>query len=568
MRRPGVFEAIREANLAAGFAIGRGSRRLTALVMPIRLKTPTRLLIAPQDLRSSDATIAADIFAGHLTFAGRRIEADTRSPFEVTPPNEAFARELHGFAWLRHARAAESDAAREAARGLMRSWLATTGRSVSGPACAPVVIARRVIAWITQSPLLLEGADEAFYRLFIKALHRQAGLLLKARRLGVAPRETLPTLLALSYYALSTDRSERLSTATVALLLQALRAEILPDGGHISRNPQALVDTLLDLLPLQQAFAARSLKLPAEIPASIARMIEMLRLLRHQDGALGLFNGMGLTEASQLAALLAYGSAKAWPLSDASYSGYQRMSAGNTVLLVDAGRMPPARWSSEAHAGCLSFELSSGGARFVVNCGRPPEGEDMARHLARSTAAHSTLVIADTSSCRFVRRTGGPLAGRMSQGPRNVTYGREASEGGEMLVARHDGYERAFGLLHQRSLFLTGDGTRIEGRDQLLPVESRRRVKARKLKTASSSPFALRFHLHPAVRATLAEDRRSIRLKAGDANWLFEADAQTLAIEDSIFFATRQGRQRSLQIVIEGLASAGLTLNWSFALAH
>ena len=533
--------------------------------MPLRLELPTRLLIAPQDLRSANATIAADIFAGHLTFAGRRIEAAGRSPFEVPPPSPAFARELHGFSWLRHARAAESEEARAKARALVEDWMALFGRTNAGPAAASLVLARRIIAWITQSPLLLEGAEEAFYRAYVKSLHRQAGLLLKARRVGVASRENLPTLLALVYYALATDRNERLCTATIEALLLALRTEFLPDGGSVGRNPQTLIDTLLDLLPLQQAFAARNLKLPVEIPNAIGRMIDMLRLLRHRDGALGQFNGMGMSEASQLASLLAYGNNRVRPLSDASYSGYQRLGAGNAVVLIDAGRIPPSRWSTEAHAGCLSFEFSSGASRIVANCGSPREGEDIARHLARSTAAHSTLVIADTSSCTFVRRMGGPLAGRMIRGPRNVTYGREPSDGGEMLIARHDGYERSFGLVHQRSLWLASDGAQLEGQDMLLAPEAGRRGARRSPK--APLPFSLRFHLHPAVRATLGEDRRSVRLKVGaEPDWLFEAGTQTILVEDSIFFATRQGRQRSLQLVIEGLASPGVALDWSFSI--
>ena len=534
--------------------------------MPIRLPTPTRLLIAPQDLRSSDPTIASDIFAGRLTFAGRHIDVADQALFAVQPPSEAFVRELHGFGWLRHARSAETDAARRAARKLVGDWIAFSGRVSTGPAFEPRVMSRRIIALITQSPLLLEDADEAFYRLFIRSLHRQAGLILKVRRIGAAPRDNLPTLLGLSYYALSADRSERLSAATIDQLLVALRMEILPDGGHVSRSPQMLVEILLDLLPLQQAFTARNIKLPPEIPASIGRMIEMLRLLRHQDGALGQFNGMGLTEASELAALLAYGSVKAWPLVDASYSGYQRLEAAGAVVLVDAGRMPPARWSSDAHAGCLSFELSAGNARIVTNCGSPREGDALSRQLARTTAAHSTLVLSDTSSCRFVRRSNGPLAGRMMEGPRLVTYGREPSEGGEMLIARHDGYARPFGLIHQRSLWLASDGMRLEGQDLLLQDEPARRGIAKRRRPPKALTFAVRFHLHPSVRAILAEGGASVRLDAGSGGtWQFEAGSHGISVEDDIFFATRQGRRRSTQVVIEGVAAAGLAIDWSFA---
>ena len=39
---------------------------------------PTRLLFAPQDLRTGDPTVAQDIYAGYFVFAGRAVQAGGR----------------------------------------------------------------------------------------------------------------------------------------------------------------------------------------------------------------------------------------------------------------------------------------------------------------------------------------------------------------------------------------------------------------------------------------------------------------------------------------------------------
>ena len=564
-RRRSVFETIRIAHATAGTAVSRSGRRLATLVAPVRLAVPTRLLIAPQDLRSSDATIAQDIFAGRLTFAGRHVETGGRSPFDITPPSYAFAEELHGFGWLRHARAAETDAARSKAREMVADWIDLYGRVSGGFSMQPAVLLRRLISWTTHSPLLLEDADETFYRNFVKSLHRQAAILLKERRIGVSPLENLPSLLGLAYYALCTDRSEKLGASVQSQLAASLEGEILPDGGHVSRNPQILIDLLFDLLPLQQAFSARNLKVPQEIPAAIARMIRMLRLLRHQDGALALFNGMGVTEASQLATLLAYGSSRTPLQTDASYSGYQRLEIGSAAAIVDAGRIPPSKWSAAAHAGCLSLEFSAKGIRIFVNCGAPHAGQQAARQLVRSTAAHSTLTLADSSSCSFlsVGKNKASVASRILSGPRQVTYGHELTEGGDTLIARHDGYQKRFGLQHQRSLWLGEDGNRLEGQDMLLGVTPGR-LRLRRKSASEPVPFALRFHLHPSIRSELQEDRKSVLLQAGGRDrWQFEAGGLLIDLEDSVFFATRQGQQSTVQIVVAGLGGSGATIDWS-----
>ena len=85
--------------------------------------TPERLVIAPQDIRTTDPTIAADIYAGLYAFAGKMVETGGRSPFDMPPPSPEWTRALHGFSWLRHLRAAENALARQNARALVADWI-------------------------------------------------------------------------------------------------------------------------------------------------------------------------------------------------------------------------------------------------------------------------------------------------------------------------------------------------------------------------------------------------------------------------------------------------------------
>jgi uncharacterized heparinase superfamily protein len=78
-----------------------------------------RLVIAPQDLRTADATRASEIYAGRFAFAGKVVICDRRSPFEMTPPSDEWAVILLSFSWLRHLRAADSAITRANARSLI-----------------------------------------------------------------------------------------------------------------------------------------------------------------------------------------------------------------------------------------------------------------------------------------------------------------------------------------------------------------------------------------------------------------------------------------------------------------
>lgn len=550
-------EAARLASLVATHALrgALGRLYLTRLYRwRFRGGAAERLIIAPQDLRTADPTLAAEIYAGRFTFCGQIVETGGMSPFDLVPPSAAWAHELHGFSWLRHLRASETILSRSNARALVMDWVAAS-RKWRAAAWTPEVVARRILSWISHSPIVLDGADYASYRRFMRSLGAQTRYL---RRAAADTREGMPRLvaaIALTAAGLAMADQGRSLRQSARWLDDELKRQILADGCHIGRNPRLIIELLLDLLPLKQTFAARGLEPPPALVNAVDRMMPMLRFFRHGDGSFALFNGMGATPADALATLLSYDETRGRPVASASHAGYQRIEAAGTLAIVDTGRAPPPGLSEEAHAGCLSFELSSGAARIVVNCGAPaPEAAPRWRALARTTAAHSTLTLEDTSSCRFV--SGGGLARLIGtpilSGPEKVANERRREDGAVALAASHDFYMRGFGVIHARLLRLADDGATLEGQDSLLGLPGER------------DGYALRFHLHPGVEAELEADGR-VRLALGNGEvWRFAVEGGGAAIEESVYLAGREGPRASLQIVVEGRIRARPRLAWRF----
>jgi len=520
-----------------------------------------RLIIAPQDLRTSDATRAAEIYAGRFAFAGKVVICDSRSPFDIIPPSDEWAVGLLGFGWLRHLRAADSGITRANARALVDEWITLQG-SWHATAWRPDILSRRVLSWLCQSPLLLNDADVRFYRRFMRSLSRQVRAL---RRTAHKAREGVPqlqALIALSYVSLCMAGQSRHLKKTARRLVDELERQILPDGGHISRNPDALIEILLDLLPLRQAFSSRNVAPPPALLNAVDRMMPMLRFFRHGDGNFAHFNGMGATPPDLLATVLAYDDARGAPLSAAPHSGYQRIEAAGMVLLMDTGRPPPMALSQEAHAGCLSFELSWKTQRIVVNCGIPSTSRETWRQVARATAAHSTVTFNDTSSCRFLESGslkqlvfGAPIIG----GLKNVRVTRDDRPDSVLLNASHDGYADRFYVIHHRSVMLATDGSRVDGEDSFELADPNR------LPDSESDEFAVRFHLHPSVRANRLTDGHGVMLLMPNRDvWNFNALENPVEIEESVYLAGADGPRRTVQIVIYGRARKGPTVRWSF----
>ncbi|VAW12913.1 Heparinase II/III-like, partial [hydrothermal vent metagenome] len=338
-------------------------------------------------------------------------------------------------------------------------------------------------------------------------------------------------------------------------LAQELGRQVLPDGGHISRNPGAILELLLDLLPLRQTYLSRDIAPPAEVIGAIDRMLPMVRFFRHGDGDFALFNGMGRTPTGAVSSVLAYDDTLGRHAEQAPHSGYQRLEAGTTLVLMDAGPPPPASVSSKAHAGCLSFELSSGNQRIITNCGTSPALRDEWRHAARLTAAHSTLTVENVSSARFLGPSrgqsalGAPIVG----GPKAVNVTRESLDKGISVEARHDGY-RKLGIVHTRRLILSADGNELAGRDRLTRSSTM---------FSRTRAYAIRFHIHPNIEAQIDRDGRTVALSLpNNERWSFSTIGATPRLEESVFLADPKGARGTSQIVITGQFGNEAVVNW------
>jgi uncharacterized heparinase superfamily protein len=513
-----------------------------------------QLLLAPQELRTADPSFATELYNGHFGLAGKLAEVDTESPFEIDPPSEGWARELYGFGWLRHLRAAGSELSREQAKVLVNDFIALK-RSLPGLAWQPEIVGRRVISWLSNSVLVLDSGEPQAYETFLRALSSQLRYLSASYRDAPDGVPRLVSLMALVYAGLCIAEQQAVVERYTRPLCKELERQILPDGGHISRNPEALVELLLDLLPLKQCFVARDRPPPKELTDAIERIMPMLRFFRTCDGTLTRFNGAGPTPTDALATALAYDDVKGAPVRYAANSAYARLECGSTLFICDIGPTPAASLSMTAHAGFLSFEMSSGNAPMIVNCGTPSVDHDEWRPFSRSTPAHSTLTFEDVSSGEFgTSGTNGalPTVDAPLLGPANAqaTLSDQVDSTDNIRIrGSHDGYLERFGVTHARQMLIAPNGLLISAEDKLSAPQGLKSPDENLI----AGDYAVRFHLHPSVRAELGSDGQSVelRLKNGEA-WRITSNAPETTLEQSFFLADARGPQPTSQVVLGG----------------
>lgn len=540
--------------------IWRRLRQIVSYIVRNPLSTsnqnPTRLVLAPVDLRQADIFVASEIIAGRFPLAGTVLETEGRNPFlegSVSPP---FDQKLHAFRWLRHLRASSDQRAGDRAKQLTDEWMASYLKRMSGSEWEFETVTQRLIAFLSHSPIILEKADQDFYQRFLFCIAQHVRYLRRVIPAAERNSARLKARIALAMASICLPSSKTYIRSISAELESELGKQILPDGGHISRNPLVLLDLLADLLPLRQTYLNLDHALPKNLLPVMDQMFAALRFFRHSSGDIALFNGSNYVSANYLMSILQNDEKTKENSPNLDDSGYARLDAARSVVLSDVGSAPKGELSKYAHAGCLSFEFSSGANRLIVNSGFPTFKQKEFGKFSRLTAAHSTLIVDDTSSARI---SSSSLAGPIFiHEPNVITFEKEVDNGQTGFTASHDGYAKDFNIIHQRQLRLKDDGSLFSGLDTIEPA---------KAGDIPNTPITIRFHIHPSVDVGQSENGMIFLTTKDGERWAFTSTVKAV-VEKDIFFSGLLGSVNSQQITLSFETGRDRKAAWIFKALH
>lgn len=549
-----------DKGLSLGDRVANAITRLTwrTPLHALRLKGrfPLKLLGVPADPVPGDARAGTAIRAGHFLHRGLKLPLGDLD-FAALTVAPTFADYLHSFAWLRDLAATGSRAdSTPIAEAVVRHWLGTHGETVSEPAWKADNTAWRILFWASHAPLILSSSDLVYRSAVLNHLARAA------RHLDRVADKTRPgtgqmvAWVGIVAASLLMPGGEPRQVFGEAGLRKVLETSFYADGGNISRSPQAQLDAIMALSMLVKIYDMRRMEVPPFIQEVLARAVPALLGLVHSDGGMGSWQGSGATTAAYVQAIVDASGVRTRPLKQARDWGYQRLVANKVVLLADAAPPPIARVTEAGCASTLAFELSDGAERIVVNCGGAALTgatipADLARGL-RTTAAHSTLILADSNSTAILAN------GSLGKGVTEVELDRRETPQGSRLEMSHDGYARRHGLIHRRLLILSPNGRELRGEDLLLPAPRTRRK--------GDKGFALRFHLGRHISASLTADKLGALLRInGGPLWQFRTSEGGLDIEQSLWVDGEGRPHPTEQLVVTGVAPAGgASIGWIF----
>ncbi|HLB42243.1 MAG TPA: alginate lyase family protein [Gammaproteobacteria bacterium] len=337
------------------------------------------------------------------------------------------------------------------------------------------------------------------------------------------------------------------------LFRQELSEQILADGGHFELSPMYHSIILEDLLDVINIFKTYEQTLPTEWPQICEKMFFWLENMCHLDNEIAFFNDATLGVAPILHQLRDYLQRLKLLLPDRiavhhhnnttmNYlpnSGYCRMQHNKILLLADVANIGAAYQPGHGHADTLSFELSIGKHRLIVNSGISSYLDNDERLRQRGSKAHNTLVVDGLDSSEIWKSF--RVARRAKV--KNITMGESKDE--LFLKAMHDGYARLNDIYHHRLWRMHDNELLIE--DDVFG--------------SGLHKIELIFHIHPAIKINQLSDRSIIFYnQSNEAVASLEVDA-VFRILESTYHPAFNTSISNRKIVVELKRHLPLRLN-------
>ena len=504
---------------------------------------PRSFLHHPEPRAIGSFVRGEQLLAGQFILAGQVLDSANESIWTLSTPSEAFHKALHDFSWLDDLAAIGDGLARKQAQQWLLDWIASFGQGTSR-SWAPGLAGQRVIHWCSHAMFLLKGLSPKQSNMVFKSLGRHVNFLSNNWKILPDGLEKFEALTGMVYAGLSLEGCEYALRPALGGLATTCHSWISEDGEIPPRKPETLAQVFTLLTWVAKLLEATGHPADPAIADALERIAPGLRALRFGDGGLARFHGGGRGVEGQLDQALADAKLRVSSTRN-QFMGYERLSAGRVVVIMDSAPSP------DTHASALAFEMASGRWPMLINCGPGArQGGQWAATCAHA-AAHNALTVEGENPA-----------------PADVQTERAQDIDSTWLSARHFGFTKRYNLTHERRLLVASNGRQFSGEDQLFPENAEDEAPHPSdvlMAPARGQSFMLHFHLHPDVEAK--KDEHAIILTLPNAEqWVFRQDGGLVCLHDSISLDRANIAPRATkQIVVVGrtLDYVG-AIRWSF----
>ena len=218
--------------------------------------------------------------------------------------------------------------------------------------------------------------------------------------------------------------------------------------------------------------------------------------------------------------------------------------------MMDVGPSPERKFSNNFQSWALSFEMFYNKEKIISNSGFFQASTHQLNKISRSSASHSTLVIDNSSICKFKKGNEGDytIEGSFKILSKNVTYKKDFWS----VKAAHNGYQKKYNIIHQRELEFYPEKNLLKGKDTLVRKKNFREVN-----------FDIRFHLKPGTKITKTQNQSIILIEFENSGWKFFSENYLIDIETGLYFGNKNKFSENQNFYISGnIKNDKETVNW------
>ena len=413
------------------------------------------------------------------------------------------------------------------------------------------IMAKRIIAWISNSKLTYEDAGPVYRNKFDSTIKKQINHLINEIEKDESVDNKMIGCAAIILAGLSYHNKEGYLNSGLNLLKKIIKFSFDDNGFPKSRNIRQLIFYLKYFILIREWLKESQNEIPEYINENIFYLGQAHAFIWQNNKKDFLFNGNHETENADFdhyLKRLGY----SFKNQSNELGGYAILNNKKIVLAMDVGSSPDKKFSSNYQAGSLSFEIISNGKKLICNSGYFQNFKHQLNELSKSSAVNSTLIIDDRSSCKFKKVE--DSSSRISQGlkiiKKNIVFEKKYWK----INASHDGYLKQYGIIHDRKIEFYPEQTKFIGLDKIISKNNFQNLR-----------FEIRFHLEPSTKVMKTQDNKSILIDIDGEGWKFNSNNNDINIDNGLYFGKKNSFMDNQNIFISGMTSdENQTIKWQF----
>ena len=441
-------------------------------------------------------------------------------------------KKLHSFYWFF---TIDLKSSKKITHSIIQNWI-EKNQNYSSDIWEINTLSKRIISWIANSQLTYEDTSEEYKIIFNKTILKQVNHLINEINRSEIVDDKMIGCTAIILTGLSYNH-EKFLTYGLNLLKKIINTSFDNEYFPKSRNIRQLVFYLKYFILIRELLKESLNEIPDYLDEIIFYIGKAYTFSWSSIKESLLFNGNHDSDLSDFDKYLSLYKYK-FTSDKHELGGYSILKNKNIIIAMDVGSTPDKKYSENYQSGPLSFEAIYKGNKIICNSGYFQNQNNKLNNISRSTVAHSTLILNNKSATTFKKKNRKTI---LDNGLKSFNNNIVFEKNFWSIKASHNGYQKEFGTIHERTLEFFPESNKILGKDKLI-----------KKKNYISASFEIRFHLMPNTKVTKIQDNRTVLIELENSGWRFFTNDGLIDVETGLYFGKKNTYSENQNIFISG----------------